>query len=185
MNLRKLIGKSEVLTGSEKSRLEELEKQCASIDEAVKRCEPWPGNAAERAAQIDLVAAAYAARPTPENLEKVLEAGRYPASGDVKQRLLAALENEKRQRMAPAHSIVRDVFRRAAEQATEERARLVEAEKKEAEEVGICFSASSRIRLLEAKIIGFRAEIKVPIPSEVDGPCPEPAPWRTRLAAFL
>lgn len=186
MNLRKLIGKNEILSGSDRGRLEELEKGCADLSaEREKISAAWPADANDREARIRAAAAEYAEKPNPHLLEKISDLARLPANADARNWILEALEAERRKRMAPAHRIVRETFRKAEEHAVVERARLVKAEQAESNELGVPWVASPRVRALEEKIIGFRREIAVPLPAEVDGPCPEPAPWRERLAAFL
>ena len=184
MNLRALLGKKEIITAAERRRLEELERACAELDAARKEVELWPGSPAEREQRIRALAAAYAAKPSPEAQEQIVETGKLPASGDIKTWALEALERERRKRMAPSHAIVREVFKRAEEEGVVERARLIAAEKKEHEEVGVPYVAGPKVRALEERIMGFRAEIKVKLPEE-DETAPEPAPWRERLAAFL
>lgn len=184
MNLRALLGKKEIITAAERRRLEELDRACAELDAARKQVDVWPGSPAEREQRIRALAAAYATKPTPEAHEQIVEAGKLPANGDIKNWALEALEQERRKRMAPSHAIVREIFKRAEEEGLVERARLVAAEKKEHEEVGVPYVAGPKVRALEERIMGFRAEIKVKLPEE-DEAAPEPAHWRQRLAAFL
>lgn len=183
MNWKKLLGKNEVITAAERRRLEELEKACAEIEEARKEAELWPGSPGEQAQRVEALAAEYAAKPSPQALGKILETGRFPVA--VKAAVLGALQAEQCRRMAPAHVIVRDIFKRAEEEGVVERARLIAREKGESEEVGVPYVAGPKVRALEERIVAFRREISVPLPAETDGPCPEPAPWRQRLADFI
>lgn len=182
MNLRALLGKKEIITAAERRRLEELDKACAELQEATKEAELWPGTSNEQADRIGALALQYAAKPEPQTLAQILEAGRFPVA--VKGPVLEALNAERRKRMAPAHGIVREIFKRAEEEGIVERARLIAAEKKEHEEVGVPYAAGPKVRALEERIMGFRNEIKVQLPEENES-APEPAHWRQRLAAFL
>lgn len=182
MNLKALLGKKEIITGDERRKLEGMDKSCVELEEARRQMEGWPGSPNERTERIRALAAEYAAKPNAQTLEKILETARTPA--DLKDELLAALDRERKKRMAPSHAIVRDIFKRAEEEGIAERARLIAAEKKEHEEVGVAYVAGPKVRALEDRITSFRNEIRVTLPEENET-AHEPAHWRQRLAAFL
>jgi len=184
MNLKKIFGRSDFITSAEKTRLEELDAKCAELTAARERVLAWYSSKAQKDEKICELAGAYAAKPSPQVLEKIIEAANQPGE-EVRDRVLTALDAERRRRLDPGHAVVREVFRRAAEQGTQERDRLLEKEQAEARDLGLPFVGSPRLRGLEAQVLQFRREAAVPLPSELSEPCPEPAHWKQRLANFL
>jgi len=184
MNLKKIFGRSDFITSAERTRLEELDAQCAELTAAREKVLTWYSSKAQKDEKICELAGAYAAKPSPQALEKIIEAANHPGE-EVRDKVLAALDAERRRRLDPGHAVVREVFRRAAEQGTQERDRLLEKEQAEAKDLGLPFVGSPRLRGLEEQILQFRREASLPLPSELSEPGPEPMHWKQRLANFL
>ena len=184
MNLKKIFGRGDFITSAEKTRLEELDAKCAELTAAAEKVSAWYSSKAQRDERISELAQAFAAKPSDQVLAKITEAATQPGE-EVRARVLSALDAGRRRRLDPGHAVVRGIFKRAAEQGTLERARLLEKEQTEAREMGLPLTASPRLRALEEKVLHFKSEAALPLPSEAGENSAEPAHWKQRLGAFL
>ena len=189
MDWSKIFGKSEHLSPSEKTALEDLDKSCLELKGWHKRVsDTWPKNSDDRLGKIRSLSELFATHPSEKLHDEILMVQNFSAwpngSWQGREALLDAIGLEISRKMEPQYDICKRVLRRALSQAEDELKKLEKRDKAEALEAGFEYSASGKVLALQKRVLGLRNDIGAPTPTEA-GCVIGPLHWRERLKEYL
>jgi hypothetical protein len=189
MDWSKIFGKSDHLSPSEKTALEDLDKNCIELRAWHKRIsDTWPKNSEDRLGKIRSLSELFAKHPSEKLHDEILKIQNFSAwpngSWQGREALLDAINLEINRKMEPQYDICKRVLRRALSQAEDELKKVEKRDKAEAQEAGFEYSASGKVLALQKRILGLRNEIEAPTPFEA-GCIVGPLHWRERLKEFI